>query len=602
MLKKPSKLSDLLDSTRNIPLLLREIWQTAPAVCTAMVLLRTVSAVLPMMALAVGGLLIDAINMAQRTHVFPVRVWWLLLAEGLLTLASNAASRMVAHYDLVLGDKFNLRMSLKLITHCNNLDLETFENSEFQDRLQRARSQITSQVSLMRNLLQALQQFIGVGVVLFGSLLVAPGLIAVQFLGVLPIVVAESYYTRLRYKLYRNRTPLKRYLDYIIGLVLSVNAVKEAKLFAIGDYIYGEYKGVAEKHNTEDAVLSKRAMNAALLLVALGTLVYYGTYIVLIFSAIAGAFSIGRLVFFAGILMRFRNQLSALFTNLSQGMDQLLYIGDVLEFFSYQPRLEAAASGRSVAETISTGIEFRNVSFSYQGAAKPALKNVSFHIAPGEAIALVGENGAGKSTIVKLITRLYDPSEGQILLDGIDLREYSSSSLRNAMSAVFQDYVKYDLSASLNIAIGNLEAKEDGDRIMKAAKGARVAALIEGFPRQYEQILGRRFDDGIDLSGGQWQRLALARAYMRDAKVLILDEPTATIDARAEEAVYQDVMGVIAGKMTVLVSHRLSTVRFADKILVLKNGSICEQGTHAELMEAGGEYADLFTLQARAYA
>jgi ATP-binding cassette subfamily B protein len=492
-------------------------------------------------------------------------------------------------------------MSLKLIEHCNSLDLSTLESSTFQDRLQRAQTQISSQVAILQSLLQALQQLISIAGIMLSAVLVAPGLISVQLIGVLPIVLVESYFARMRYSISRQRTPVRRLLDYVLTLVGNSVAVKEIRLFSTGDFLYEKYRSISEEHNKEDVSMSTRVMKGSLFLTSLATFIYYFSYAILIHDAMLGLFTIGRLVFLAGVLQSFRGQLSALLGNLSHGFDQLLYVSDVFEVFSEKSRLISIGVGRPIPLDIADGIEFRNVSYTYNGRAKAALENVSFKIRPGEVIALVGENGAGKSTIIKLLTRLYDPSAGEILLDGIDLREFSRKDLCNLVTSVFQDYVKYDFSAALNIAMGKISAVDDTSLIESVATRTGADVFIDKMPDRYEQTLGRRFANSVDLSGGQWQRVALARAFMRDARIIILDEPTAAVDPRAEAALYQDAIRSVAGKMTILVSHRLSTVRFADRILVFKNGSVIENGTHDLLMKARGEYFELFTLQAHGY-
>lgn len=602
MANKSSQVFASWSSLRAIPTLVGELWQSAPRLCSFVIAVRFLGAALPVFALAVGGLLVDAINQAQRSHAASWRLWYLLSAEASIALTISVSLRLLSHYDLLLNDQFSLRMSLKLISHCSYLDLETFETARFQDRLQRARTQISSQVALLRNVLQALQQLICVTGILLGGLFVAPALIAVQVLGVLPIVIVDTYFARIRYSMSRARTPLRRLMEYMLTLISSAFAVKELKLFSAEHFLYEEYRSIAEQNNREDEAVSRQGTRAGLFLSSLAICVYYAMYIILVRDTVVGVLTIGRLLFLAGIIQGFRNQLTILLSNISQGLDQLLYLGDVLEFFDDQPRLAPVDSPKPIPHPIVQGIYFKNVSFSYGGASKSALNNVSFRIGPGEVLALVGENGSGKSTIVKLITRLYDPTAGQIFLDGIDLREFQVIELRRLMTAVFQDYVKYDLSASLNVAMGHVAIRDNSARIEDAANAAGLADLISALPHKYNQVLGRRFADGVDLSGGQWQRMALARSYVRDAIVVILDEPTAALDARSEAALYQDAIRMMAGKMTILISHRLSTVRFADRILVLKDGSICEEGTHDQLMEAGGEYAELFSLQAQGYA
>ena len=551
--------------------------------------------------LAIGGQLVNLVIAGQRSHRFGPTLWWLFVAEAFVTLLMAGSTRMASHFDLLLSNQFSLRMNLRLIAHCDTLDLETLENSVFQDRLQRAREQIATQIALIKTLLQLLQQCIGVGSVIVGSVIAVPSLIAVQLLGVLPLIVLEAYHVRRRYLVMWGRTQAKRQLDYLQSLITSTASAKETKLFSAGAYVYNRYQAVASEHNSEDAGLSRSAAGMATWLSSCATVVYYCAYGFLIRSAILGVMSIGALVFLAGLLQRFNSQLLSLLNSFLSGLDQMLYVGDLVDFFSYPSRKRSLSITRLVPERISKGIEFKNVSFKYDGVQTAALSNVSFCIRPGEVIALVGENGAGKTTIAKLIARLYEPTEGAILLDGCDIREYDLTCTRALTTAVFQDFAKYDLSALLNIALGDTSSLNDFSRISHATRVAGAHTIISALPNRYDQILGRRFGGGVDLSGGQWQRLALARAYVRNATIVILDEPTAALDARTEAALYQELITVCRGKMVILISHRLSTVRFANRILVLKDGSICEEGTHTDLIRLRGEYAELFALQARGY-
>jgi ATP-binding cassette subfamily B protein len=434
-----------------------------------------------------------------------------------------------------------------------------------------------------------------------GAFLVAPSLIALQIVGVVPIVLAESYFAKRRYSLSRERTSTRRMLDYLLLLGTSSATVKEIKLFGLHKLLKDRYAAKSETYLSEDAALSATQNKIGALLVVGSTAVYYGAYCVLIFRTASGLLTIGRLIFLAGILQRSKAQLAGLFSGFTRTSDQLMYLNDIFEFFDQQPRMKTSSHVLPVPSPMKKGIEFRNVSFAYNGSQESALVNVSFRMAPGERIALVGENGAGKTTIIKLLTRLYDPSKGQILLDGIDLREFNPEELRRNITAVFQDFVRYDLAVAENIGFGDTAALRDQDRIIDAAQRALARDFVESLPAKYAQVVGRRFEEGLDLSGGQWQKLALARTCMREAQVVILDEPTAAIDARAEYQLFKNFHDMVLGKTALLISHRFSTVRIADRILVLEKGRLREQGSHDELVHAGGVYAQLFEMQASGY-
>ena len=597
----PDQLPPRHQVLRRIGQLARELWATGPPRCTVLLICRLIGSVLPVALIGITGLLVDAINQTQRTGQGLKQVWLLLFAEVAVVLFMDVQSRFGSHCDLVLNNRFTLRMNLRLIGNCNQLDFEFFEDSRFQDRLERARTQASSQVALLRTLLDLGQQAIGLTAMIASTFLVAPFLVAVQLVGVAPVVFAEGYFARRRYLLNRERTAVRRMLEYLLLLGTSAGSVKEIKLFNLGSYIRDRFKGLSEDYNGQDARLSAKQSLVGAFLVACGSAIYYASYAVLIYRTAHGLLSIGHLVFLAGVLKSSKGQLSSLFSGFTRASDQVMYLNDVFEFFDHKPIERANNSLAPVPVPVRRGVEFRNVSFAYGGSSQLVLSNISFRIEPGERIALVGENGAGKTTIIKLLTRLYDPISGQILIDGIDLREFAPEELRRAITAVFQDFVRYDFTAEENIAFGDLSSLENRARVEDAANRAQVAKFIERLPKGYEQVLGKRFEGGIDLSGGQWQKVALARASIREAQMVILDEPTSAIDPRAEALLFRNFTQMVKGKMAVVISHRFSTVRIADRILVLEKGRIREQGSHAELVKAGGEYAQLFELQAAGY-
>ena len=417
----------------------------------------------------------------------------------------------------------------------------------------------------------------------------------------IPVFLGETRFATLNYSMLFRYTPERRELDYLRYLGASSESAKEIKIFGLGGYLADRSRAIFERFYTENKKLAiKRALQGSLLnLIPTGA--YYVAYALILLKALGGMLSVGDLTLVAGAFSRARNIMENLVSGLAGISEQSLFIKDLFDFFETTPLITSSPNALSVPRPIRSGFEFQHVSFSYPGQTKKVLSDVSFQFDTGEKIALVGENGAGKTTLVKLLARLYDPTEGRILLDGIDLREYSVEDLRHEIGVIFQDYMKYDMLAAENIGFGRIEDASNSDRVVLSAEKSLAAQVVANLPQNYQQMLGRRFEGGVDLSTGQWQKIALARAYMRDAQILILDEPTASLDARAEFEVYQRFVELTTGKMAVLISHRFSTVRMADRILVLEHGRIAEQGSHPQLVALGGKYAELFELQAAGY-
>ncbi|HWM89348.1 MAG TPA: ABC transporter ATP-binding protein [Thermoanaerobaculia bacterium] len=609
----PRSLRERFGALRNLPPFLKLIWETSPRLTLANLLLRLVRALLPVATLYVGKLIIDEVVSLAGTEGAPVslRAWldsglldrlgWLLAAELGLAVLSDALGRVVSLLDTLLSEQFTNATSVRLMEHAATLDLEDFEDSEIQDRLERARRQTMGRMNLMGQLFGQAQDLVTIAGFAAGLVVYAPWLIALLLLALAPAFLGEAHFNAQSYSLNYARTPERRELDYVRQTGASVESAKEVKIFGLNAFLIERYRVLAGKIYEENRRLAARRAGWGGLLTAIGTLGYYVAYAFIAWRTLRGQFSIGDLTFLAGSFRRLRNLLEGLLIGFSQVAGQALYLDDLFSFFEIQPEIVSPENPRPFPMPIRQGFTFEDVGFRYPGAERWAVRHLSFTLQAGEVLALVGENGAGKTTLVKLLARLYDPDEGRILLDGHDLREYALEELRANIGVIFQDFVRYHLTAAENIAVGRIEAREDRARIAAAAESSLADEVIRKLPQGYDQVVGKRFRTGVDLSGGEWQKIAIARAYMRDAQLLILDEPTAALDARAEFEVFQRFKELSEGKTAVLISHRFSSVRMADRILVLAEGQIEATGTHGELLAQGGRYTELFELQATGY-
>jgi ATP-binding cassette subfamily B protein len=600
-LPKPT-LKEKFAALRNLPRFFKLVWETNHWYTILNAVLRLLRSAMPVAILYVGKLIIDeVVTLSRNPATDHTYLWELVAAEFVLAIASDALSRAIALVDSLLGDLFSNHTSVKIMEHAATLDLDQFEDSAFYDKLERARQQTIGRTILLSQVLTQVQDLITMAFLAAGLMAFNPWLILLLLVAIVPAFLGESYFNDRSYALTRGQTPERRELDYVRYLGASDETAKEVKIFNLSGFLVNRFKTLSNKFYSDNKNLSTKRASWGAVFAILGSLGYYTAYVVMILKTVEGSLTIGGLTFLAGSFRQLRALLEGIlnrFTSVSQGA---IYLRDFFEFFEIEPKIKVSEKPVSFPDPIKQGFTFENVGFRYHHSDHWANRHLNFTLHAGEKLALVGENGAGKTTLVKLLARLYDPTEGRILLDGIDLREYDILQLRKHTGIIFQDYLRYQMSFAQNIAVGNIDETDNRPLIEAAAEKSLANLLAQKLPHQYDQALGRRFNDGVELSGGEWQKVALARAYMKDAQLLILDEPTSSLDARAEYEVFQRFAELTKGKSAVLISHRFSTVRMADRILVLNKGELIEAGSHEELLQNEGRYAELFHLQAKGY-
>jgi len=590
------------EALKHVPAVLRLVWQAAPFVVSAGIVLRLASALVPVATLAVSKWIIDLIVATVR-HPGPVSptIWWLVAVEFALVASNNLLGRSIDYTDARLADEFTREVSLRVMKQASRLDLACMEDPAFQDKLERARLQATDRIAMLNAMGRLLLEIVTLVSLSIGVIAFSPVLFLLSVVSVIPAFVGESHFAFLGYSLAHNLTPIRRELDYLRILGSSKESAKEVRLFQLGRFLRRRYADLSGEIIRKNIQLTRKRLWFGSALAVVASLGYYGAYAYLVWSAVSGRITIGTLTFLAGAIAGSSRQLQSVFSLFSSIADQALFLTDLMDFLTVQPSIASRPGALPAPRPISGGFDFRNVSFHYPGSQRLVLNRLDLRIEPGEHLALVGENGQGKTTLVKLMARLYDPTGGVVLLDGVDLRDYRVEQLQNQIGVIFQDFVRYDLPARLNVGVGRISRIEDDEALWRAATKSRADAMLERFPDGLDQMLGRRFEGGVELSGGEWQKFALARAYLRDAQILILDEPTAALDAVAEYEVFSQFATLAEGKMVILISHRFSTVRRSHRIVVLEGGRIREQGTHDFLVRTGGQYARLFTLQAANY-
>ncbi len=592
-----------LSSLKNLPAFFKLVWQSSPGKTLTSFALRIVRSAMPVTLLYIGKLIIDQVVQLHGHHAGgnQRQLWELVIIEFALAILTDGLNRMINLVDSLLGDQFSNYTSMQIMRHAATLDLDQFEDSVFYDKLERARQQTLGRTIMLSQVMSQVQDVISMAFLVAGLIAFNPWLILLLLIAIIPSFLGESYFNSQNYALTRSQTPERRELDYLRYLGASDETAKELKIFSLSDFVINRFKTLSDKFYTDNSKLAVKRSSWGTFFSVLGSIGYYVAYGYIIYQTINGLITVGSLTFLAGSFRQLSTLMESMlnrFTTVSQGA---IYLNDFLEFFEIKPKISVAAKPLPFPKPIKKGFTFENVGFQYHGATAWANRHLNFTLAAGEKLALVGENGAGKTTLVKLLARLYDPTEGRILLDGINLKEYAIEELRLNLGIIFQDFLRYQMTLSQNIAVGNISEAENETLIKNAARNSLANALAEKFPDRYQQWLGRRFNDGVELSGGEWQKVALARAYMKDAQVLILDEPTAALDARAEYEVFQRFAELTEGKSAVLISHRFSTARLADRILVLDQGTIVEAGTHKELLAKNGRYSGLFNLQAKGY-
>ncbi|MFL5588348.1 MAG: ABC transporter ATP-binding protein [Ktedonobacteraceae bacterium] len=594
---------------RSLPRVLRLVWSTNALFTALMGLLSLFQGFTPAASVWISGLVIDSVVLSIRIHSTSP-IWLPVGLQLAVALLSNLLGTLSNIVQQLLQEQVSNRVQVLILEKSNTLDLAFFENPEFYDKLRQAADQSTYQpVSMISQTFDLFRTTVTLLSMIFLLLQLAWWLAIVALIVPIPAFISSIHYGWRGFLRMRRQSPERRLMDYFNRLMTTDTYNKEIKLFTLGSFLIGRFRRLANKLYEEDKVIVVRRYLSNFLWSSLtgvaNSAIYF--YVALQVVLSMGRISLGSLTRYTQAALQAGQNFQGLLNGISSAYENNLYVATLFEFLEYEPEIVSPKHPQPIdpaPEVSGLEIEFRNVSFTYAGKdpeTEAALKNVSFTIQAGEAVALVGRNGAGKTTIVKLLTRLYDPDEGEILIGGRNIKEYDLEELREKVGVIFQDYVTYFMSARENIGVGRIAEIENQALVSSAAQKSGANTVIDKLPEGYETMLGRWFEKGTQLSGGEWQKVALARAFMRDAPILILDEPTSSLDAQAEYDVFAKFRVLTKGKTAIFISHRFSTVRLADRILVLENGQIIENGPHQELIALGGRYAELFNLQAEAY-
>lgn len=584
-----------------IPRFFKEVWNQHKKLFVLSSFCRLIGALLPVVILWIGKLIIDEIVLQSKINPQDLTQLWTYVAiEFGLVIISDLISRAISLTDNLLGDAYSIESSVKIIKKTNQIDISLLEDSEFYDKLERARTQTAGRVGLMSNSLSEIQSLISIGTLVAGLIYFEPYLIILLVLSIIPSFINEIWFSQQQYSLARGWTAERRELDYLRFIGANNQTAKEIKLFGLTNFVVDRFKNLSQEYYELNKKLAVKRSALGFLFNVLGTLSYYGAYIFIIYRVISGVITLGELTFLSGAFNRLTRNLQDFFSKFTRITESALYLKDYFEFIdiSIEPK---HSEDMPLPEKIKIGFEFKDVHFAYPDSDHEILKGVSFKIDVGEKIAFVGQNGAGKTTLTKLLLRFYEPTSGEILLDGININRFKQDAYQEFFGVIFQDFFRYEFTVRENIAIGDIDEIDNDEKIEKAAELSLANQVITELKKGYDQQLGKRFYKGQELSGGQWQKIALARAYMKDAELMILDEPTSALDAKAESEVFQRFIGLTKDKTSIIISHRFSTVRQADRILVLEEGKVLELGTHKELMANESLYAELFKLQAEGY-
>ncbi|SFB99830.1 ATP-binding cassette, subfamily B [Marinospirillum celere] len=582
------------------------VWQTSRRLTFGLMLLTVVAGVLPAVATWLGKLIVDAVVAAMEVYQASGEIDYqplltYVLLEALVLIGISAAQRATAAHQALLRALLGQKVNVMILEKAQTLSLAQFEDSEFYDKLTRARREASIRpLALVNKTFSLLQNTISLASFAFLLIQFSPWALLLLFIGALPVFIAEAKFSGDAFQIFRRRSPETRAQMYLETVLAREDSIKEVKLFQLGPLLLGRYKGIFDTLFKEDRRLILRRETWGFLLGLLGTLTFYAAYAWVVLETVLGKITLGDMTMYLLVFKQGQTAISTCLTSISGMYEDNLYLSNLYEYLE-QP--VPGETGRITAgEKPGDGLRFEGVHFTYPGSTRPAVQDFNLHLKPGESLALVGENGSGKTTLIKLLTRLYDPDQGRILLDGTDLRDWNPLTLRQRIGVIFQDFVRYQFLVGENIGMGDVEAFSDQERWQAAAESGMANTFIDKLSDGYQTQLGRWFKGGQELSGGQWQKIALSRAFMREkADILVLDEPTAAMDAEAEAQIFEYFRQHTLNKMAILISHRFSTVRMADKILFIQGGQVIEQGNHQELMAADGRYAELFNLQASGY-